>query len=486
MASSTNARLPLMRVQPAPGDVLRIHPAARQRLRLTGGALTIACGQRTARVTMKEDGRVSEKTLLVPETTLRALSLASPAARGLRFRAKGRGSVLELGPVIGILAKVGPGRPPLARDHGYELINGVWNVENLGGLVYFFAPEHIDWRSRTVRGFVHVPGRLEWEQGEFPFPKAIYRRAIVKTDLLAKIKRSVTPNIFNPVGLGNKLVQYQLLHRDPGIRKHLPETLPLDSEASFYQMLDRFGRVYVKNTQKGAGGGIFRVKKLPDGLRVRHRLRRGRILSDEETEVTVRGFEEFINLATRQARRPWTAKHWLVQRPVDIARYNGNPFDIRIDVQKDGRGRWYIPGHIVRIAPTADHAVTRLGRCRSLRPVAEALWPGRAGEIVRRVDALAIAACRLLEHHLGLVGDVGVDIALDQDGQPWFFEANPRPNHIYRTVDTLETEYWTKVFNPLVFAAHLAGFSLDAGDVARPKARPVREVVRGGRCYARP
>lgn len=486
MASSVETTPPLFFIRRARGQRLLLSPDAASRLGLADGSVTLTCGHRSATVDLRRTSEAPADTLLLPDSALHRLGLAAPAATRLRFRVKSGGHGLELGPVIGILAKVGPRRPPRARDHGYELINAVWNVQNLGGLVYFFAPQDVDWRRRTVKGFVHVPGAVEWEGGEFPFPKAVYRRAAVSRAVMEQLQRSMTPHVFNPVGLGNKLVQYELLLREPAVRQHLPETHSLDGPARFQQMLRRYGRVYVKNTHKGAGGGIFRVDAVPRGLRVRYRVRRSGLVAEAEAETVVPGFGPLMELAVRRAGRRWTARHWLVQRPVRVARYAGRPFDIRVDVQKDGRGRWVVPGHIVRIAPGADHAVTRLGRCRSLLPVAEKLWPGRAGDIIRQVDVLAVAACSALEKHLGLMGDVGVDIALDRQGKPWFLEANPRPNHIYRTVDRLEEEYWTKIFNPLVFAAHLAGFSLDQRDVARPKERPIHHVVRGARCYARP
>ncbi len=115
-------------------------------------------------------------------------------------------------------------RSPGGKDHGYPIMHAIWNVKNLGGLVYFFSPDGINWDTRTVRGFVHVPGKVDWEAGEFPFPQAVYRRIAIPSKMEDEMKRFMTPHIFNTVRLGNKLIQFQLMSDDPALRRYLPET----------------------------------------------------------------------------------------------------------------------------------------------------------------------------------------------------------------------------------------------------------------------
>lgn len=456
------------------GPALRLHPSTAHRLELSDvSSVRIVCSDRMVLVDVRQDERVSQSTVVLPMEASKHLSLDSSVATRLKFRMKRTEDRLEMGPVIGILAKVTAHEQPRARDHGYKIINAVWNVENLGGLVYFFSPDGIDWNNRTVRGFVHIPGKVDWETGIFPFPKAIYRRIAIPATLEEKLKQTMTPHLFNPVSLGNKLVQHNLLSENPTMRPHLPDTLSLKDEASVQSIVRRYGRAYVKNTHKGAGAGVFRLERRKRGgyrLRLRHRddSKRG----SPEKNVVVADFRQFIDLATGKVGRPWTSEHWLVQQPIALARYRGRPFDVRVNVQKDGQGRWCIPSHVVRIAPDEDSAVTRRGTYRSIEPVVEELWPRRCAKIIREVDAVSIQACRFLETKLGLMGDVGVDIALDEQGRSWFIEANPRPSHVFRIQDQLETTFWRKVFNPLIYASHLSGFPLNDEDVPWPKKLP--------------
>lgn len=471
MASSNNRNVPLLNVHAGPSaSALHVHPSTARRLQLAPGSSTVVvCGHRQVNVTVAHDSRTRESTFALPNDALRRLGLASPIATRLRFRVKRTDDCVELGPVIGILAHVTPHAKPRARDHGYPIIHAVWNIENLGGLVYFFSPEGINWDSGTVRGFVHVPGKVEWKAGEFPFPQAIYRRIAVPSKMEQEMQRLMTPHAFNTVRLGNKLVQFQLMSDDPYLHRHLPETRALVSAADFEAIVGRYGRAFIKNTGKGAGAGVFRVEPRRRGgwrvrLQERHRKRGAR-----DGTAVVADFRKLMKLATKQVGRPWNPERWLVQQPLTLARYRGRPFDVRVNVQKDGWGRWCIAGHVVRIAPDKDAAVTRRGDYRSLEPVFRHVWPRRFQSIVREIDALSIEACRFLEAKLGLLGDVGVDIAVDERGKPWFLEANPRPCHSLRTVDDLEQQFWPKVFRPLVYAAHLSGFSLSSDDISWPK-----------------
>src|SRR5690606_38029794 len=143
---------------------------------VVGAPVDVVCSDRAVRVHVEPDGHVRESALALPADALERLGLSSPAATRLRFRVKKEGHRLELGPVIGILAHVNAHEKPRPQDPGYKFIHAAWNIENLGGLIYFFSPDGIDWDARMVRGFVHIPGRVEWEAGRFPFPQAVYRR----------------------------------------------------------------------------------------------------------------------------------------------------------------------------------------------------------------------------------------------------------------------------------------------------------------------
>lgn len=460
-----------MKVEPGPASsALRLHPAATRRLgAVVGAPVDVVCSDRAVRVHVEPDGHVRESALALPADALERLGLSSPAATRLRFRVKKEGHRLELGPVIGILAHVNAHEKPRPQDHGYKIIHTVWNIENLGGLIYFFSPDGIDWDARMVRGFVHIPGRVEWEAGRFPFPQAVYRRIPVARALEETLKRDMTPHIFNPIALGNKLTQFRLLSQDPSLRRHLPETRALASEADFHALVRRYGRAYVKNTEKGAGAGVFLVRpRSRGGWRVRLHGKDPDRRSRDGTAV-VSDFRRLMQTATAKVGRPWRPDRWLVQQPVALARYRGRPFDVRVNVQKDGLGSWFIAGHVVRIASSQHSAVTRRGDYRSVEPVLKQVWPGRVQSVIREMDSLSLEACRRLEKALGLMGDVGVDVALDERARPWFLEANPRPCHALRTTDRLERAFWAKVFNPLVYAAHLAGFSLRSDHIVWPK-----------------
>lgn len=112
-----------------------------------------------------------------------------------------------------------------------------------------------------------------------------------------------------------------------------------------------------------------------------------------------------MKFASEKVGRPWSPDHWLVQQPVALASYRGRPFDVRVNVQKDGFGRWCIAGHVVRIASDQDAAVTRRGDYRAIEPVFKRVWPRSFRSIARDIDAVSIETCRFLEAKLGLLGD---------------------------------------------------------------------------------
>ena len=68
--------------------------------------------------------------------------------------------------------------------------------------------------------------------------------------------------------------------------------------------------------------------------------------------------------------------------------------------------------------------------CRSIIPVEEALAHKQLdqGKLLEQLTQMSLQIAELLDKHLGLLGEISVDFALDEQNYPWIIEVNGMPS----------------------------------------------------------
>lgn len=438
------------------------------RLGLTPGShIVVTAGNRQVVATVSSSSQdAADVEIRLSPAVLRRLSLDSSTARRFTYRVrKTSRTALQLGPVIGVL--MGHSRDELRQNrHGYRIYDTLWNIRNVGGLAYFFTLEDIDWSEGFVLGHVHIPdevpgrtppARIPLEAASFPFPDVIYRRRSIPLSIFERIRREMTPKIFNRSRAGHKFGQARALLLEADLAAHIPEVHALDSADVLDDMLDRHGAVFLKRKSLGAGKGVVRATRADDGGYVlTHRLS---VAGNQERTSRVKTFQQLKNCLARITEYEWNDSSWLVQQAIVPARYNGRIFDFRVTVQKNGLGRWAVHGMYVRIAPTSGSVITRRGDYKNARPFLNEVRPDQGDALYSAVADLAVRSVVVLDRELGLLGDVGVDIMIDVDDKLWFIEANPGPG--YLSIGPDDADYRRQVAAPITFASYLAGFPVD-------------------------
>jgi hypothetical protein len=153
---------------------------------------------------------------------------------------------------------------------------------------------------------------------------------------------------------------------------------------------------------------------------------------------------------------------YIVQRRINLLRVNGGIVDVRILVQKDHTGLWSITGQACRIGRRGSITsnISSGGSASKVQTVVAKSFtdPMQRERILTEINYLALEAAHVLEANTSCMGELGIDIGIDQNGKIWFIEANLRPA---RKVFTLINEPATRfksLQKPLLYAHYLAGF----------------------------
>jgi len=396
----------------------------------------------------------NEKTgfMLSPEL---AQALYIKKGHKLRFRYDSEENMIHLGPTVGILVTSISNRlNPDPKSVQAELMYLCRLSRNYSGQVYVFTPKSINWERMTVQGYVYRSG---WVSSTYPLPDVVYDRIparrleSLKETKEARKKLFSLPYLkyFNPAFL-NKWQVYQALSANPDLLPYLPETRLLDLN-ELEAMLEKYEVLFLKPSNGSLGRGIIYVRRKPNGQLYYITSATGRLRGPV-------GSAQALLERTAKFRK---GRPYIVQQGLDLAKYRGLKFDVRIIYQKNGQGQWQIGKKFARLAPGGSN-ITNLSSGGAFLTYSRLMRYLYRGE-TRKKKALAIkelcktVALTLENQCEGVYGELGLDIGMGRNGVPYLIEVNSKPRKTTESSGRLNVVVGS-FRRPLEFAFYLAGF----------------------------
>ena len=208
------------------------------------------------------------------------------------------------------------------------------------------------------------------------------------------------------------------------IREHIAPTERMTGD-SLYHMLNVYGMVYVKPVIGMHGRGVMKVERL-GGLDYPYHYQVG---------IRRRSFSSFAqmyaNLLTETSGKPY-----LVQRGINLLRYAGRPFDIRVMAQLTPNKQWITTGMIGRVAHKGK-IVTNYHNGGSLHDVEKLLAPYAQGKrkaaFIKQLETLGERVGAQMYNDFPAITEIGLDIGVSSDLRPWIIEVNTSPDfYVFR------------------------------------------------------
>nr|WP_280521343.1 YheC/YheD family protein [Paenibacillus mangrovi] len=213
--------------------------------------------------------------------------------------------------------------------------------------------------------------------------------------------------------------KYYVMLKHPALRRYLPKTRWMTASRTL-RMLKAYPSVFIKPNHGSGGGGIIRAKRLSRGYEVR---------SGSSQKIVGRSRSALKAIHSYRSSR----HQYLVQKGLRLAKYHGVIFDIRIYMQKP-KHTWMIAGMVARVA--APHKfVTNYHKGGHAAPLHRVLFSlfhhdqAKAKACLRKIEKLSMIIAKTLNKRYPL-RELGVDLAIDEDGHIWIIEANSRPGHM--------------------------------------------------------
>lgn len=366
---------------------------------------------------------------------------------------------LRIGPFMGILISTDKKQRVLEgfTDRIYEKLAS--HMKDQSGILLFFAVNEVDWNQNLVRGHILDTDSFNYTPVSVPLPRIVYDRCLGNNGRLesilfrekALLKRQI--KIFNSFVKLGKFDTYDCFCNDPDLKEI---TLPYKqfSIQELSQFVNKYDSVYVKPDLLYKGEGLIKVSKTRQGYFINHH--RKNVFTSKNTTI----LEDMLPLMEDFGDK---SSSYVIQKSIDIARFFGNPFDVRIMLQKNCLGEWEVTGQLARIGAEGCPITSPRsgGKVLNLEDTLLASFNGQTEKvtsIIKDINKYSIIIGQLLEKKYGLLGELGIDLGIDKQGSIWLIEVNGKPLKVsMKRLKNKLVDY--KIYSyPCQFGAYLDGF----------------------------
>jgi hypothetical protein len=308
----------------------------------------------------------------------------------------------------------------------------------------------VDVKNRLIKN-VKIREGGQWHRLlEAPWPDALYDIGVYKGQKRKKnvadaVKKQLSdegvPFINHDqamTAVNNKLVFANLMRKNKIAHPH---TVDLDTSARQFltfrqdnlsRMIGMYGQLFLKPALGSKGYGIIIVDSQGDGLySVRYKTRDQNdnkkwninLIQGLSLDQVGEGVAE-ARAAMRTGRAPY-----IIQNGIDVLRYADQQTDFRVNIQRGEGGELKCTGFMVRVGGNlsqggrpADYRIVMLELANRLEKDVDELMNG--------VKEVALRTHEALENKAGIkIGDLGMDVVIDNNGHAFIIEANTKSGY---------------------------------------------------------
>ncbi|WP_339060148.1 YheC/YheD family protein [Tepidibacillus marianensis] len=373
---------------------------------------------------------------------------------------------LRIGPIIGILTtdysgkKFSNSRPFLQQhfDHFFkQLLKPAYSYP---AYYFVFTPDQVNLRDKTVIGYFCSKNQKgeHWQSLSVPLPDVVYNRvpnrSSEKSLPVIQFKENYSRmggKLFNQ-GFFNKWEMHQLLSTDQQIKKYFPETYSNPQLRTLEYMLNQYPLIYLKPSGGSLGLGIYKVKRENQHYLLSYRY---------QNTNKILPFRNLANLHKAVFKNTHKISNYLIQQGIPLIKYNDSPVDFRVHLHKNKKNEWQVVATGAKAAgkgSVTTHIRTG-GKLLDAKQFIQMKFQSQANTIIEKMTHSAIEIAKVAEEKIGTpIGELGLDMGIDQQAQIWLFEMNSKPGRSIFKHPNLKQSSLLSTRYLLEYGIYLAGF----------------------------
>ncbi|MCL7747514.1 YheC/YheD family protein [Halalkalibacter alkaliphilus] len=393
----------------SPDYVIRISHKIAKKLGINNKSKVLICyGSRQWEVAVFINDNMPQEVVEIDQSSIERLMIDTEYNYNYRFE-KGN---LIIGPLIGLLYT--HKRRYLKKRFSNEEKKRKYDpyaemMKKLGGIIYVFATDQINYEKEEIKGFVYNAKTSNWDEKVFPLPAVIYRKVSVSDELKSKMKGKVL-NSFR----FNKFEFWEMLKVHPDLAAHLPETTGDISKSSLDALLKKYDKVILKHTKKKLGHGIYLITKEKNKYIVTKNL------TYDSIYLSMNEMVEFLEEHKDD---------YILQQFISLKTYDNRKIDYRLIFTKNIKEKWECKGILGWLGAVGGFTIHTLVETngRTLEEMLKIQFGYNSKQIARKKKEMIKIGRKIataLDSNDSPYIDFGFDFGLDENEKVWIFEAN--------------------------------------------------------------
>lgn len=203
---------------------------------------------------------------------------------------------------------------------------------------------------------------------------------------------------------------------DSELKSYVPKTL-LFSKENLATMFNSFNTVYFKPTTGSGGANIVKITRHNQTYTAKHR-------TTSKTFSTQNDLYRWMKSLAGE-------RSFILQKGIALAKTNGKPFDIRVMVQKTTEGTWTSTAIFCKVGRPGKVATNynQGGHLQFITPTLTNAGYSKEKQdsIQSELRRMGTSVAHVFSRHSKGFRELGLDVAIDQQGRLWILEVNTRP-----------------------------------------------------------
>lgn len=312
----------------------------------------------------------------------------------------------------------------VAKEEMNELAIACAYVANFEQVNFFcFGPEDIDFDEMQIRG--HFYQDNEWVAKIVEYPDVVYDRlrlrGVKKYNVIyEEFEEIPVTNEFFGNSI-NKLEVYNKLNDAGVINQHIIPYQQVQKTRDVFHYLNKYGAVILKPEVGSFARGVHLIEKQT---------------TDQYLLVEGENQEQYNEFALSNYLRTLLKKgSFIVQKYISTRTKEGNPFDIRVHLMKDGSGNWSFVKRYPRIGfnYATISAMSNGGYIGTLDGFIKRNFSIKPDLLLDQIDELSLIVAKMFESFYSHdFNELALDIAIDSESNLYLIEVNTnKPGIVY-------------------------------------------------------
>jgi hypothetical protein len=333
---------------------------------------------------------------------------------------------LYLAPLIGLLTEINdedPDQPNFKSVHSFcEELEHV--TQKLGGFFYVFPLQPL--ATDYITGYFFQDEK--WNKSKLPLPDVIYNRIhsrrLEASPVFHQFRKQLQMDqipMFNNRFL-SKWEVYDVLMTEDHLQPYIPIS-KLYTQKCLEEMLLEHSILFLKPIHGSQGRNIIRIEQKEYFIQLQFSY-----FKEKQNSLIVTNINEL-----KETLAPYMRTNtYLIQQGIPFIHYQNRHMDFRVLCHKNNQDAWIVTSVVARLSADKQFVsnIARGGETmKPLKALSLFFDSKTSKQQLIFIKELAIEFATIISLNAeGLTGELGIDIGVDINGNPWIIEANSKPS----------------------------------------------------------